>query len=50
MGSEQCIYSGSKLNSRMEAIGTCILVLRSGFILELEKTLEDQKPIKDYTY
>ena len=35
--SEQCIYSGSKMSSRV-AIGTCNLVLSSGFILELEKT------------
>ena len=33
VGSEQCIYSGSKMSSRVEAISTC-----SGFILELEKT------------
>ena len=38
MESEQCIYSGSKMSSRVEAIGTCILVLSCGFILELEKT------------
>ena len=38
VGSEQCIYSGSKMSSRVEAIGTCSLVLSSGFILELEKT------------
>ena len=38
VGSEQCIYSGSKMSSRVEAIGTCNLVLNSGFILELEKT------------
>ena len=38
MGSEQCIYSGSKMSSYVEAIGTCSLVLSSGFILELEKT------------
>ena len=36
--SEQCIYSGSKMSSHVEAIGTCSLVLTSGFILELEKT------------
>ena len=36
--SEQCIYSGNKMSSRVEAIGTCSLVLSSGFILELEKT------------
>ena len=39
VGSEQCIYSGSKMSSRMEAIGTCSLVLSSGFILELEKDI-----------
>ena len=38
VGSEQCIYLGSKMSSRVEAIGTCSLVLSSGFILELEKT------------
>ena len=38
VGSEQCIYSGSKMSSRVEVIGTCNLVLNSGFILELEKT------------
>ena len=38
VGSEQCIYSGSKMSSRVEAIGTCSLVLSSCFILELEKT------------
>ena len=38
VGSEQCIYSGSKMSSRVEAIGTYNLVLSSGFILELEKT------------
>ena len=38
MGSEQYIYSGSKISSHVEAIGTCSLVLSSGFILELEKT------------
>ena len=38
VGSEQCIYSGSKMSSRVEAIGTCSLVLSSSFILELEKT------------
>ena len=39
VGSEQCIYSSSKMSSRVEAIGTCNLVLSSGFILELEKTI-----------
>ena len=38
IGSEQCIYLGSKMSSRVEAIGTCSLVLSNGFILELEKT------------
>ena len=38
VGTEQCIYSSSKMSSRVEAIGTCNLVLSSGFILELEKT------------
>ena len=38
VGSEQYIYSGNKMSSRVEAIGTCNLVLSSGFILELEKT------------
>ena len=38
MGSEQCIYSGSKMSSHVEAIETCNLVLSSGFILCLEKT------------
>ena len=38
MGCEQCIYSGSKMSSRLESIGTCSLVLSNGFILELEKT------------
>ena len=38
MGSEQCIYSGNKMSSRVEAIGLCSLVLSSSFILELEKT------------
>ncbi|XP_059294564.1 uncharacterized protein LOC132047552 [Lycium ferocissimum] len=35
---ERSIYSGNKMQSRVEAIGTCTLVLSSGFILELEKT------------
>ena len=38
VGSEQYIYSGNKMSSCVEAIGTCNLVLSSGFILELEKT------------
>ena len=35
---EQCIYSRNKMCSHVEAIGTCSLVLSSGFILNLEKT------------
>ena len=38
MGSGQCIYSGNKMSSHVEAIDTCSLVLSSSFILELEKT------------
>ena len=38
VGSEQCFYSGSKMSSRVKAIGTCRLVLSSSFILELENT------------
>ena len=38
MGSEQYIYSGSKMSLHVEAIATCSLVLSSSFILELEKT------------
>ena len=38
VGSEQCFYSGSKMSSRVEAIGTCRLVLSTSFILELENT------------
>ena len=38
MGSEHNIYSGIKMSSHVEAIDTCNLVLRRGFILELEKT------------
>ena len=36
--SEHYIYSGNKIHLHMEAIGTCNLVLSSGFILKLEKT------------
>ena len=35
---EQCIYFGNKMRSHVEAVGTCNLVLSSGFILNLEKT------------
>ena len=38
MPSEQCIYSGNKMRSHVEAVGTCSLFLSSGFILNLEKT------------
>ena len=38
VGSECCIYSGNKMSSHVEAIGTCKLVLDSGFVLSLEKT------------
>ena len=38
MPSEQCIYSRNKMRSHVEDIGTCSLVLSSGFILNLEKT------------
>ena len=38
MASEQCIYSRNKMRSHVEAIGTCNLVLSSGFLLNLEKT------------
>ena len=37
VGSERHIYSGNKMPSYVEAIGTCKLVLSSGFI-SLEKT------------
>ena len=38
MPSKQCIYSGNKMRSHVEAVGTCSLVLSSGFNLNLEKT------------
>ena len=38
MGSEQYIYSESKMSSNVEAISSCHLVLSSGFIFHLEKT------------
>ena len=38
MGSEQSFYLGNKMPSQVEAIGTCKLVLSSGFILQLEKS------------
>ena len=38
VGSEKCIYFGNKMRSHVEGVGTYILVLSSGFVLELEKT------------
>ena len=38
VGSEQSILSGNKMGSHVEAIGTCILTLSSGFVLKLERT------------
>jgi hypothetical protein len=38
VGSEQSILSGNKMGSHVEAIGTCYLILSTGFILKLEKT------------
>jgi len=38
VGSEQHIYSRGKMSSHVESIGTCNLVLSSGFILRSEKT------------
>ena len=35
---KKSIYSGNKMRLSVEGIGTCSLVLRSGFILCLEKT------------
>ena len=37
VGSEQSILSGNKMGSHVEAIGTCILTLSSGFVLKLER-------------
>ena len=36
--SEQYIFFGNKMHSHVEAIGTCSLILSSGFVLVLEKT------------
>ncbi|KAF7835748.1 Retrovirus-related Pol polyprotein from transposon TNT 1-94 [Senna tora] len=36
--SEQYIYSGNKMGSLVEAIGTCKLILNSGFVLILDRT------------
>ncbi|XP_074306344.1 uncharacterized protein LOC141641586 [Silene latifolia] len=38
VGSELSIYSGNWISSHVDAIGTCSLILSSGFILHLEKT------------
>ena len=38
MGSERSIYSGNKMSSHVEAVGTCSLILNSGYILQLKKT------------
>ena len=38
VGSEHCIYSGM-MRSRVEAVGTCRIVLISGFVLGLERTV-----------
>ena len=38
MPSEQRIYSGNKMSSHVEVVGSCGLVLSSSFILNLEKT------------
>ena len=32
------IYLWNKMHSHVEAVGTCTLVLRNGFVLNLEKT------------
>lgn len=38
VGSEQNILSGNKMSSHMEVVGTCTLILSSGYVLDLEKT------------
>ena len=38
MGSKQYIYLGNKMHSHVEPIGTCTLVLSSGFVFNLENT------------
>ena len=38
VGSERSILSGNKMGSHVEAVGTCYLILSSGFVLKLEKT------------
>ncbi|RYE20620.1 MAG: hypothetical protein EOP45_10745 [Sphingobacteriaceae bacterium] len=39
VGSEHYILSGGRMSSHVEAVGSCDLVLSSGFILRLEKTV-----------
>ena len=39
VGSEHCIYSGNMMRSRVEAVGTCRIVLSSDFVLGLERTV-----------
>ena len=36
--SERSIYSENRIGSHVEAVGTYRLVLRSGFVLDLERT------------
>ncbi|KAF7831627.1 Retrovirus-related Pol polyprotein from transposon TNT 1-94 [Senna tora] len=38
VGNEQYIYSGNKMGSHVEAIGTCRIILDTGFVLNLERT------------
>ena len=38
VGSELSILSGNKIGSHVEAIGTCMLTLGSGFVLVVERT------------
>ncbi|CAO2827720.1 unnamed protein product [Amaranthus hypochondriacus] len=39
VGAELSIYTGNRMQSPVEAIGTCTLILDTGFILKLEKTI-----------
>jgi hypothetical protein len=38
VGNEQNILSSNKIGLHVESIGTCYLILSSGFVLKLEKT------------
>ena len=38
MGSEQNVLSSNKVDSYVESIGTCNLVLDNGYVLDLERT------------